>query len=87
MAWTYSNWATQSTVALRLAVLNQHIQEVSDAISNERAAEGFSEGSSSLQQMLDVLMKERIRLEGMPGAAGSNGGLSVAKLTRHRDVR
>ena len=30
--WTYSDWITQSTDALRLSRLNLHIQEVADAL-------------------------------------------------------
>lgn len=71
MAWTYSDWATKATVALRLERLNLHIQEVSDRIGNEQSGDGYSKGSGSLATLMQNLLAERRNLEATPGATGT----------------
>lgn len=81
MAWTYSDWPTKTTAALQLSQLNLHIQEVSDKIGNERAADGYSQGSSSLATYLSGLMTQRDRLLQTPGVSGT-GCSSNIRVTR-----
>jgi hypothetical protein len=81
MAWTYSDWPTKSTSALQLSQLNLHIQEVADKISNERSADGYSQGSSSLTTYLTGLMSSRERLLQTPGVSGT-GCSSNIRVTR-----
>lgn len=78
MAWTYSNWATQTTAASRLSGLRSHIAEVSAAI--ETRADSVAENGKSLTrpQLLEyfrTLMSEQSRLES--SARGRAGGRSL----------
>ena len=84
MAWTYSNWITQSTASARLTNLRLHIQEVSDAVDKERGADGFNESSSANVQLLETLYKRLDKLEAAAG--GTNGGVSVARLVPGRNA-
>lgn len=86
MAWTHSGWASQATVALRLSELRLFMAEVLDKIGNEKGADSYSIGSSSLQQLYDTLVKQEAKLSASAGAA-TNGGFSVARLVRGRDAR
>jgi len=77
MAWTYSNWTSQSTSAARLTRLRLHVTEVSDKVGQELAADGKSVGSSALQAYLGALLTRMDKLEGR-SASAIGGGVSVA---------
>ena len=84
MSWTYSDWPTKSTSALQLTQLNLHIQEVSDKISNERAADGYSQGSSGLATYLQNLMTQRDKLLQTPGVSGTGCTSNLRVVRRGR---
>ena len=68
MAWTYNDWASQSTPAARLTRLRLHIDEVSAQISADISASGKSRSTSTLQTYLDGLMNRMDRLEQQVGS-------------------
>jgi len=84
MAWTYSNWITQSTAAAQLASLRLHVQEVSDkAASADVAADGKSASYGNLTQYLQSLLSHVNRLENVTGTGAVNGmQVSQTRLTR-----
>lgn len=69
MAWSYSDWPTLSTTALKLARLNLHIAEVADRIGNERTAGEYSTGSGTLGGYMTTLLAQQARLEAKPGTS------------------
>lgn len=74
MAWTYGDYADETlypTAAAQLARLGKFIGEVSGAIQANVARDGASRDSSSLNQLLDTLMRERVRLKAEAGSTGS----------------
>jgi hypothetical protein len=77
MAWTYADWPSQSTPALRLTRLRLHMAEVANEIGKERSGDGYSRGSGSVTQYYAGLQSQLTRLESMPG---SNGGGAVSNL-------
>lgn len=81
MSWTYSDWRSQSTKALRLARLRLHMTEVSDKIDNEVSGHGFTEGSGSVTQYLDKLQVQCDRLEASIGESG-NAVMSRVRIDR-----
>jgi len=83
-AYSYANWASQSTPALQLSVLNQHIAEVSALMNGaDVTADGKSINRSTLSAYLQTLLGERSRMEGN-GAGVVNGGVM---LTRFKEAR
>ena len=86
MAWTYTDWASQATDALRLSTLRSHIAEVSGSVETRADAVG-SDGKSmtrpQLLQYLQLLLSERDRLEGKSSRA-SAGGRSYVQFSRAR---
>lgn len=67
MAWTYSAWPQQSTAAARLAMLRQHITEVTDKLTQEVSSDGHSRSSSTLQAHLDRLYDQEDKLAAAAG--------------------
>lgn len=65
MAWTYSNWTSQSTAAAKLTRLNLHITEVSDILAKiqDGSISGQQWSRFDLPRYLEQLYKERDRLE------------------------
>lgn len=80
MAWTSTDWISESTDALRLTALRLHIAEVSAAIENRADAVG-KDGASltrpQILQYLDTLLRERDRLEGKASRATAGGRTHV----------
>lgn len=68
--WQYAAWAEQSTVAARLAMLNQHITEVSMAAVDSQTGDGSRRrlGDGYMQ----LLMDERNRLQELVGIASAD---------------
>lgn len=70
MAWTYSDWVTQTTRAARITRLRAHVQEVSDQIT---AAQQFGQREYDpevLQRYYDTLLEtlDKIDPTGTGGA-------------------
>lgn len=63
MAWTYSNWITQTTRSSRLSVLRQHIQEVSDVIDARMSTGAGSFDPAELRAYRKELIDELTRLD------------------------
>lgn len=88
--YTYSDWASQATNQLRYARLNLFIGEVQEKVDNERSADNYSRGSNSPVALLALLMKERTRLESMPGVSASGSTntspFSPARLVGRRNI-
>ena len=74
MAYTYHDWMTQTTDALRLTRLRQHIAEVSALVQPDVAAQGSSRSTGALQPYLADLYKQEERLARV---TGERGGRSV----------
>lgn len=81
MAWTYADWPSQSTVALRLTRLRLHMAEVANKIGNEQSGDGYSKGSGSLSQYYQGLVNQAQRMESMPGSSGG-GAVSNLRIVR-----
>ena len=77
--WTYSDWITQSTDALRLSRLRLHIQEVSDKLAGftQQAAMGLSAQRPPLQQYLDMLIKREEQLALATGDSSAAGIIPI----------
>lgn len=71
MAWTYSDYITLGPTSAGLTRLRLHIQEVTDKISLEIAADGKSKSSHALQQYLDGLLKKEAQIEKRTGLASA----------------
>jgi hypothetical protein len=82
LAWTYSDWITQTTDSTRLTRLRLHIQEVSDKITQEVSSGGNSRSSSALQAYLADIRKEEKSLAA--AVSGASGGVSRARFVRAR---
>lgn len=78
MAWTYSDWRSQSTAAQQLARLNLHMQEVSDKIGAEVGASGYQRSSHALTNYLELLETQRV---GLSSAAATGGGVAFGRFT------
>lgn len=63
MAWSYSDWLTESYGSTRLSKLRSHIQEVSDALSAELTAGAQSRSTHAVQRYLDTLLAKLPREE------------------------
>ncbi len=65
MAWTYSNWTSQSTAAARLTRLRLHITEVSDVLA--KVQDGTISGQQwsrfDLPRYLEQLKKDEAALK------------------------
>jgi hypothetical protein len=70
--WTYANWITQATSALKLTALDNHIAEVSEKIAADTSADGLAASHGTLQRYLEHLHKQRElwerRVSGSPSA-------------------
>ncbi|HRI52472.1 MAG TPA: hypothetical protein PLW65_20045 [Pseudomonadota bacterium] len=77
MAWTYSDWAQQTTPALRLARLNLHIEEVTDKIGNEISGDGYAKGSNALTTLLDKLYARQSELEKRVERTANGGAIQI----------
>lgn len=77
MAWTYADWPSQTTPALRLTRLNLHITEVTQKIGNEIGGDGYSKGSGSLTTYLNGLMARQAELEKRVERTASGGAIQV----------
>lgn len=68
MVWTYAGFEEQSTDAARLAMLRQHITEVSAAQGPELGADGKSRSTVALRLYLQDLHSRRKELEQATGS-------------------
>ena len=77
MAWTYSDWITQTDDGARLTRLRLHIQEVSNKIRREVGAGDMSQSSRAVREYLDSLHKREEALASVVNADGTaSGGVS-----------
>lgn len=77
MAWTYSDWRSQSTDSARLTRLRQHMDEVNAQIAAAVSDGGASRSTADLVSLLDRLVIEEDKL-----VARVNGATG-----RHRYIR
>ena len=82
MGWSYSNWHTQATLDLKISVLDQHLQEISDQITATVAAGGSSRDAATLQTQYNTLLAERNRLARLPGNTAVGGGGKRVRAVR-----
>lgn len=80
MAWQYHTFEEQSTDAARLAMLRQHLSEVSAKISADVASDGQSRSTQGLIQYRKDLVERMAQLERDAGIAGRAGGRSYLRL-------
>lgn len=73
MAWTYSDWVTQTTSATRLSRLRLHIQEVSDKLQGRASGDGISYDPGQLRQYIKDLREDERTL------AGASNGKRVVR--------
>lgn len=71
MAFTYSDWDQQATAAARLARLRLYIQELSDRLTAEIAADGKSKATAVFERRIAALESKRDELEQRAGRSGS----------------
>lgn len=83
MAWTYSDWITQSDQTTKVERLKLHIQEVSDQVSFNFSAEGYSRQNDTNERYLAGLHKH-LAVQEAKLAAASGTGRPVAVATRRR---
>ena len=67
MTWTYSNYMTLATPALRLARARLFHQELTDAITADVAGGGKSKMNSPLTTMLSMVESNIAKLEAQAG--------------------
>lgn len=82
MAWTYANYAAESTTALRLAACRSFQGEVRAAIAANVSKDGASRDSSSLNELLRMAMEDEKRYLTMPDAYGT--GKTAGTIRRAR---
>lgn len=80
MSYSYSAWASQTSTADQLAMLNLHIGEVTQQMGPSVSRDGASRSTADIQQYLRLLMEQRKSLMGMPDV--QSGG--YANITRAR---
>jgi len=80
--YLYSAWSSQATVALRLAMINLHIDEVSLTMTPDVTSDGQSQSNSAVQTYLQGLYTERDKLQSSP-ANIPGGGLFKLRRTRN----
>lgn len=86
MAWTYANYNSQGTTALRLTTLRLHMDEVGAQISAAVTADGKSRNTADLVAYLKMLQEREEYFMGLPDATSAvNGGVSRARLIRGND--
>ena len=63
--WTYSDWTSQATIALKLTRIRLHIQEVADYLAGFRATGSDSRSGQRhpLDDYLDTLFRKLDELE------------------------
>lgn len=84
MTWSYADWASQSTDALRLARIRLHIAEVGGSVETRAVgvgADGKSLAREGVTPYLQMLFDERDRLERAASRANA-GGRSHVRLDR-----
>ena len=79
MAWTYSDWRSQSTTAAQITRLKLHMTEVSDAFGPSVSGADMSVDRAEVRQYLKDLKDELAELEASPSAC-TNGGLSYVRV-------
>lgn len=79
MAWTYSDWHSQSTDSARLTRLRLYMSELESAITAGVSADGKSIDADVIERRLDKLAKERDRLAATVGS-GSGSRVSQARF-------
>lgn len=80
MAWTYTDYLSETTAASKRAKLVLHIQEVADALANFKTragADGWSYTRYDLQQYLDSLKKELTAHDAVYGSGVPRSGMFV----------
>lgn len=77
MAWSYADYETQTTDALRLSRLRLHIAEVEAAIDADLTAMGRGVAHQTLNDKMNRLQKRRAELEAIVAATDSTGGFFV----------
>lgn len=77
MIWTYADWPSQATPALKLARLNLHIAEVAQKIGPELGGDGYTKGSGSLAAYHRELMARQGELEKRVERTASGGAIQV----------
>lgn len=71
MGWTYSDWRTQSSAALRRARLALHLQELEDALETRNTSVGSDGKSLSREGLLELIRMRTAEYNAMPGSGGS----------------
>lgn len=79
MAWTYSDWRSQTTTAAQIARLKLHIQELTDAFGPNVSGSDMSVDRSALPQMIQALELKLAELERSPSLR-VGGGVSYARI-------
>lgn len=79
--WTYSDWRSQATAALRLSRLNLHLQELTDAVGREISGDGKSKSENNIARMIEILEKERDTLQTRVDRTGT-GVVSQVRIRR-----
>lgn len=81
MAWTYSDWRSQTTTAAQIARLKLHLQEVTDAFGPNVSGSDMSVDRSELRQLIADLEQKLADLERSP-TSRIGGGVSFGTFER-----
>lgn len=84
MSWAYSDWRSQATPALRLARLNLHLQELTDAVGRELAGDGKSKSENNIARLIELAEKEREKLQERVDRTGASGGVTQIRIRTPR---
>lgn len=82
MAWTYSDWRSQTTSAAKLSRLRLHMQEITDAIHTRTVQVGADGKSLSRETLMGLLTSLEGQEKSLAAAAATGGGRAYVRLSR-----
>ena len=84
MAWSYSDWESQSTDAARLTRLRQHLDEIHAVMDASMGGPVSSINFDTLNNYLKYLSERRRELEAKVGEVDSDSPKVTSGFTRAR---
>lgn len=84
MAWTYSDWRSQSGAAAQRARLILHMQEVDEAITAAVSDQGKSRDATNLEALAARLQTQLDRLDRQLGTSPESARIGLADFRTGR---
>jgi hypothetical protein len=78
MAWTYSDWRSQSGASAQRARLILHMQEIDNAITAAIGDQGKNRDPTNLNMLAERLQKQLDRLDKQLGTAPESARIGLA---------